>query len=78
MASVLHGSARTTPGIRAELQASKDSAVPCSALRPEPQDCAEVAPADHGGRFDGRDRARLPASLRRLLTSPAFPRFESH
>jgi hypothetical protein len=32
MASVLHGSARTTPRIRAELQASKDSARALAAL----------------------------------------------
>ena len=28
----------------------RERPLPCSALRPEPQDCAEVAPADHDGR----------------------------
>jgi hypothetical protein len=28
----------------------RERPLPASALRPEPQDCAEVAPADHDGR----------------------------
>ena len=27
----------------------RERPLPCGALRPEPQDCAEVAPADHDG-----------------------------
>jgi len=34
----------------------RERPLPCSALRPEPQDCAEVAPADHDGRWaDGAE-----------------------
>ena len=51
MASVLHGSARTTPRLRAELQASKESSPgPCRPLRPEREDGAQMAQADHDGR----------------------------
>ena len=51
MASVLHGSARTTPRIRAELQASKESARSLAARYDlNPKTVPEVAPADHDGR----------------------------
>ena len=48
MASVLHGSARTTPRIRAELQASKESARSLAARYDlNPKTVAEAGPADH-------------------------------
>ena len=51
MASVLHGSARTTPRTRAELQASKESARSLAACYDlNPKTVREVAPADHDGR----------------------------
>lgn len=40
MASILHGSARTTPRVRAELQASKER--PCQALWAEPDNGQHV------------------------------------
>jgi hypothetical protein len=51
MASVLHGSARTTPRIRAELQASKESA---------------RALAAHYGLNTKRDQTRLSNAKSRL------------
>ena len=51
MASVLHGCARTTPRVRAELQASQDkTSVLSPALRAEPDNGGQVARSQHYGR----------------------------
>jgi len=70
-----HGSARTTPCVRAELQASQASTKsPCRSLRADPKDRGQVAQADHDGRRpDGPQGAEehvvdAAASLRKATT----------
>ncbi len=53
MAGILHGSARTTPRVRAELQASKEK-TSILAIPSEPHDGCEVAgESNHIGCPDG-------------------------
>ena len=67
MASVLHGSARTTPRLRAGLQASKESSrIFAARYGLNPKDCAQVAQANHDDRrangAEGPEEHRADAS----------------
>ena len=57
MASVLHGSVRTTPRLPAEVQASKETGrVLAARCGLSPEDGRQVAQGDHDGRRAARKR----------------------
>jgi len=85
MASVLHGSARTTPRLRCRAPGvARGHPVPCRPLWAEPEDRSQMAQADHGGgypddpsrRFLGPhifDRVCIVNGIEHRLTKPCHP-----